>query len=165
MANARNSMDKNVRAGISSPVEDRNQQAAYGMYDWSPRPQQGMYDWTAAKARGMYEWTTSKAAPFIPQASVVNMVKSSGSINDPGSSYYLSPVTQAIILLSGAAAGYHGYKRNHNSVGWGFGWAALGAMFPLITLVVAYVEGYAKPAGRSARANPSRRSRRSRRRR
>jgi hypothetical protein len=50
----------------------------------------------------------------------------------------------AVAALSGAASGYHGYKRNAGSVGWAAGWALLGAMFPVITPAVAVVQGFGK---------------------
>lgn len=46
--------------------------------------------------------------------------------------------------LLGVLAGVHGYRRNRKSVGWGITWGLLGATFPLITLPVALVQGYAK---------------------
>jgi len=59
------------------------------------------------------------------------------------------------ILLSTAGMGFaafHGYRRNR-SVGWAIGWGILGAIFPIITNVIALAEGYAQPAPglRSAR--------------
>lgn len=46
-----------------------------------------------------------------------------------------------------AASAYHGYKRNHDSIGWGIWWGLMGAMFPIITPVIAYVAapGFAQP--------------------
>lgn len=52
--------------------------------------------------------------------------------------------TNALSLLSAAASGYHGYKRNQ-SIGWGFVWFTLGGMFPIFTPVIAVAQGYAKP--------------------
>jgi hypothetical protein len=51
----------------------------------------------------------------------------------------------ALSLLSAAASGYHGYKRNE-SVGWGFAWFTLGGMFPIFTPVIAVAQGFGKPA-------------------
>lgn len=94
---------------------------------------------------------------YLPQAGITTVVKSSGALTDPLDPYYISPAAQLIILASTAVSAYHGFKRNHESVPWGFGWGILGAMFPIITPVVAFAQGYAKPAGRS---NPTRRRRR-----
>ena len=44
-----------------------------------------------------------------------------------------------------ALGAYHGYKRN-NSVGWAIGWGLLGAMFPYITIPVAYAQGFGERA-------------------
>jgi hypothetical protein len=49
-----------------------------------------------------------------------------------------------ISTISGAVSAYHGYKRN-NSVGWGIGWFILGSIFPVLTPVIAFAQGYAKP--------------------
>ena len=53
-------------------------------------------------------------------------------------------VMGAISTISAAASGYHGYKRN-NSVGWAIGWFFLGGLFPIITPVIAYAQGFGKP--------------------
>lgn len=54
-------------------------------------------------------------------------------------------VWSVVATASMAASAYHGYKRN-NSVGWAVVWGAMGAIFPVITPVIAVAEGYAKPA-------------------
>lgn len=51
----------------------------------------------------------------------------------------------ALSLLSAAASGYHGYKRNE-SVGWAIVWFGLGGIFPVITPVIAVAQGFGKPA-------------------
>jgi len=51
----------------------------------------------------------------------------------------------AVAMVSMGASVYHGYKRN-NSVGWAVWWGLMGAMFPIITPVIAVAQGYAKPA-------------------
>lgn len=50
-----------------------------------------------------------------------------------------------IATASMAVSAYHGYKRN-NSVGWALVWGAFGAVFPVITPVIAVAEGYGKRA-------------------
>lgn len=55
----------------------------------------------------------------------------------------------AVLGLAGTALGaYHGYRRNRGSIGWAIGWGLLGGMFPVITVPVAFAQGYGKPAGR-----------------
>jgi len=54
-------------------------------------------------------------------------------------------VWSVVSTASMAASAYHGYKRN-KSVGWAIVWGAMGAIFPVITPVIAVAEGYAKPA-------------------
>lgn len=44
--------------------------------------------------------------------------------------------------LFGALAFIHGYRRNNKSVGWGATWGVLGAMFPVVTMPVAMIEGF-----------------------
>mgnify|MGYP006992515553 CR=1 FL=1 len=67
----------------------------------------------------------------------------------------------AYAVLSVASMGisaYHGYKRN-NSVGWAIWWGLMGSLFPVITPVIAYAEGYAQPKKFSTN-RPKSRSRR-----
>lgn len=53
----------------------------------------------------------------------------------------------ALAVLSAAASGYHGIKRNHGSIGWGLWWFFMGGLFPIVTPVVALARkpGFAKP--------------------
>lgn len=46
--------------------------------------------------------------------------------------------------VSAAASGFHGYRRNRNSLGWGVAWFALGGMFPVITPTIAVAQGFGK---------------------
>ncbi len=50
-----------------------------------------------------------------------------------------------LAILSAFMGGYHGYKRSRGKALTTAGYAAAGAIFPLITLGVAAVQGYAKP--------------------
>ena len=47
-------------------------------------------------------------------------------------------------LASMGISAYHGYKRN-DSVGWAIWWAFMGAMFPIVTPVIAFAQGLGKP--------------------
>jgi len=67
---------------------------------------------------------------------------------------YVAPVT-------GAAAIYHGYKRN-DSVGWALWWGLMGAAFPVITIPIALAQGFGKRKGMTA--NRSKRGTRGKRR-
>lgn len=56
--------------------------------------------------------------------------------------------------ISAALSGYHGYKRHQNGehpIAWAVAWFALGGLFPVITPVVGFAQGYtaALPAGRA----------------
>jgi hypothetical protein len=51
-----------------------------------------------------------------------------------------------ILSLAGAGTGaYHGYKRNHESVGWAIGWGLLGGLVPIITIPVSLAQGFGQP--------------------
>lgn len=56
-----------------------------------------------------------------------------------------------VSMLSMAASTYHGYKRN-KSVGWAIWWGVMGAMFPIITPVIAFAQGYGKPIEKTSPA-------------
>lgn len=83
-------------------------------------------------------------------AQVANMttpwINPAGQVVTPNTTaVYVSPVVQLLVIMSAGFSAYHGYKRNRDNVGWGFAWGALGAIFPVITPIVAVAEGYAKP--------------------
>ncbi len=46
-----------------------------------------------------------------------------------------------------ALAGYHGYRRNNDSVLWGLSWAAGGFVCPVVTVPFAVSQGFAKKKG------------------
>lgn len=52
---------------------------------------------------------------------------------------------EVLQLASVAASAYHGARRNRGSFGWALGWGVLGAIFPIVTPIVAIAQGYAKP--------------------
>lgn len=59
-----------------------------------------------------------------------------------------SPLATAYTIASLAGTGlgaYHGYKR-HDSIGWAIGWGLLGGLFPIITIPVAFAQGFGKRA-------------------
>lgn len=57
----------------------------------------------------------------------------------------------ALAMVSMGASAYHGYKRN-NSVGWAVWWALMGGIFPIITPVIAFAQGYGKPTKKTGPA-------------
>ena len=69
-------------------------------------------------------------APVAPRAMMVGQ--------DPA----LSAFWQVAIPVSAGLSGYHGYKRNNDSLGWGLVWGLLGATFPIVTPAVAYAQGF-----------------------
>lgn len=58
----------------------------------------------------------------------------------------LTPMQIALSAAGGAAATYHGYKRN-KSIGWALLWGAFGGLFPIVTNVIALAQGFGKPKG------------------
>lgn len=56
-------------------------------------------------------------------------------------------------MLSWPALAYHGYKRNDDSIGWGFAWSCLWPFFP-VAPVIAVVQGFGKPAKKKKKARP-----------
>lgn len=52
----------------------------------------------------------------------------------------------ALSTASMAASAYHGVKRNNGSVSSGIWWGLCGALFPVVTPVIALAQGYAEPA-------------------
>jgi hypothetical protein len=60
----------------------------------------------------------------------------------------ISPAWYALSTASMAVSAYHGYRRNSlgdHPVAWALAWGLLGAMFPVITPVIAVAEGFGKP--------------------
>jgi hypothetical protein len=64
-------------------------------------------------------------------------------------------ITQTEIAVVGAlsaasigACAYHGYKRHRGSVPWAIGWAIMGGLFPVVSVAVAFAEGFGKPMKR-----------------
>lgn len=54
-----------------------------------------------------------------------------------------------LIATAGLVGGLvHGFKRNRGSVGWAVWWGLMGGLFPIITIPVALLQGYGKPASR-----------------
>lgn len=51
-----------------------------------------------------------------------------------------------LIGVAATVAGiYHGYHRNHESVGWGLGWGLFAGALPILAVPLMFVEGVGKP--------------------
>jgi hypothetical protein len=61
----------------------------------------------------------------------------------PGHTVFSNPVYQVFSFATHLAAIYHGYKRNHGSIGWAIGWAFVPAF---IAAPLMLAQGFAKPA-------------------
>lgn len=59
----------------------------------------------------------------------------------------INPFVYVLEAASVGLSAYHGYKRN-NSVGWAIWWGLMGGLFPIITPVIAFAQGFSKRAGR-----------------
>lgn len=55
-------------------------------------------------------------------------------------------IWRLVALLGAGVGAYHGYKRNHGSIGWAIGWAALGSMVPIVVVPVALAQGLGEEA-------------------
>lgn len=53
--------------------------------------------------------------------------------------------TAVIQIASTALSAYHGYKRNDDSASWAAVWGLFGFVAPIITPIVAVIQGYAEP--------------------
>lgn len=62
---------------------------------------------------------------------------------DAASRWDLKKVGGVLTVLSAAASGFHGYRRNH-SILWGLAWFVLGGIFPIVTPVIAVAQGFGK---------------------
>jgi len=51
----------------------------------------------------------------------------------------------ALGVAGTAISAYHGYKRN-KSVGWAIWWGLMGGIFPVVTVPVAFAQGFGKRA-------------------
>lgn len=58
----------------------------------------------------------------------------------------LQTVVEVAVLASVGLSAYHGYKRNHGSLGWGIGWGVLGGIGFPFTPAIAAAQGFGKPA-------------------
>jgi hypothetical protein len=83
----------------------------------------------------------SGGSPITSALGAVTMTK---GVGDTVGAWVMNPGIVTLRLLGAGFAGYHGFKRNHDSVGWGAWWAFLGALSPFLTNGVAVVEGYAQ---------------------
>jgi hypothetical protein len=48
------------------------------------------------------------------------------------------------VLVSALASGFHGFKRNGGSIGWGAWWFVMGSIFPIVTPALGMAQGYAR---------------------
>jgi len=65
-------------------------------------------------------------------------------ISSPAMHFYLTARAWLSPIIIGASA-YHGYKRNHESYGWGVGWATLAVFAPFLTGAFMLAQGFGKP--------------------
>lgn len=75
---------------------------------------------------------------------LVPAMRSNSGMGQLGHSSTYWTVWGLLSTASMAASAYHGYKRNE-SVGWALVWGLCGALFPVITPVIAVAQGYGEP--------------------
>lgn len=114
------------------------------------------------------------AMTFQPSAAPIHVMPAAPTTlgRTDGISIGFGTTWGVLSLLSAAVSGYHAYKRYGGEAGWTIGWTLGGAAFPIITPIVALIQGYGEPRrgkgfGRSRRLqrSPRRAMRRYRRRR
>lgn len=83
----------------------------------------------------------SKLEPSIAKLLLHNTEMLHGELhgNMTGTETALAVVSTASMAVSA----YHGYKRN-NSIGWAIMWGFCGGLFPVITPIIAYAQGFGK---------------------
>lgn len=79
-------------------------------------------------------WSQIPAAPTLPQLEGPWSI--ARGLEPP-----LGKAYAFVALASAAVAAYHGARRNGGSIFWGTTWFALGAIFPVITPVIAIAQG------------------------
>lgn len=57
---------------------------------------------------------------------------------------YVAAMQVGYVALGATFAGIHGYRRNRGKAGWTAVWALSGALFPVVTGIVAVAQGYGK---------------------
>jgi hypothetical protein len=57
----------------------------------------------------------------------------------------LDTATGLLAIVSPGVAFYHGYRKNHGSVGWGLAWAIAGRLAPVLTPALALAQGLGQP--------------------
>lgn len=56
----------------------------------------------------------------------------------------------SLSTVSGLLSAYHGLKRSGGNLGWALAWFLAGSALPVLVPIVAFSQGYAKPAPRLA---------------
>lgn len=73
---------------------------------------------------------------------IAGLIGEAGDDASTGSVYF-NPLYRLVTAAAAGTAAYHGYKRN-NSVGWAIWWGLMGGIFPVITIPVAFAQGFGK---------------------
>jgi len=65
----------------------------------------------------------------------------------------LDTTQRSMLAVHGAillAVTYHGFRRNHDSIGWALVWSLGGFLCPTVTMGFAMTQGFAKPQSKEA---------------
>lgn len=80
---------------------------------------------------------------LIAKGVSANSVSSALTFLHAESTWNYRKIGGVLAVVSAAASGFHGYRRNH-SIAWGVVWFVLGGVFPVVTPVIALAQGFGK---------------------
>lgn|SRR5574341_1006069 len=97
-------------------------------------------------------WLDESPGLSGPSASVVRWLDAPADIEQVGQAAEVKVETNGwstlwtVLGVAGTALGaYHGYKRNHGSLGWAVGWGIFGAFLPILSIPISLAQGFGKP--------------------
>jgi hypothetical protein len=130
-----------LAADPTSPVTDAEQQAITGFLLKSPTP-------TSSDLVGFLK-LYSPADQIVVATALISQGVSSQAISqaltwlDASDKIKGSSIWGILTLVSAAASGFHGYRRNQ-SIWWSAVWFTSGLLFPIFTPVVGLAQGFGK---------------------
>jgi len=111
----------------------------------SPKPTSG----DVASFLKLYSGTerTEAAQALIARGVSASTISAALNFLNTSGGLTRNAVLGILSTASAAVSGYHGFKRNNGSLGWGLWWFIMGGLFPVFTPIVAIARspGFAKP--------------------
>jgi hypothetical protein len=83
------------------------------------------------------------ARALIAKGASTNAVSSALNFLDTSSGWNTRKLGGILAIVSAAASGFHGYRRNQ-SIPWALWWFIMGRIFPIVTPVLAISQGFAR---------------------